>query len=123
MEEISTTNPEYQPMRVKWRPFMHPRSKTIPLAPIHPFSKQMIATFIVSRITESTLVEIVFPSYLCAPYKGLPSINNILRRCHFFLCSLFLSFSSHTFSWTCRSLREPWKFFSNSLLCIHFFVK
>ena len=50
-------------------------------------------------------------------YKGLPSMNKIFTRVSFFL--LLLSFSSHTFSWACGSLREPRKIFSfvHSLVC------
>ena len=52
------------------------------------------------------LAQIVFTGFLYAPYKGLPSVNNILRARHF-LC-LFVN----TFSWPCGSLHEPWKLFS-----------
>ena len=44
-------------------------------------------------------------------YKGLPSMNIIFTRVSFFLL-LLLSFSSHTFSWACGSLREPRKIIS-----------
>ena len=30
MEEISATNPKYQPLRVLWHPFVHLRSKNHP---------------------------------------------------------------------------------------------
>ena len=51
-------------------------------------------------------------------YKRLPSMNIIFTHASFFSC-LFLSFSSHTFSWACGSLREPRKFslFVHSLVC------
>ena len=42
MEEIGATNPVYQPLRVLWRrSYAHAR-KTIPLAPIHLFTKQIV---------------------------------------------------------------------------------
>ena len=42
-------------------------------------------------------------------YKGLPSLNIIFTRASFFSC-FFVSFSSHTFSWACGSLRKPGSF-------------
>ena len=42
MEEIDATNPEYQPLPLLWhRSCAHAR-KTIPMAPIHPFTKQIV---------------------------------------------------------------------------------
>ena len=42
MEEIGATNPEYQPLRVLWcRSCAHTR-KTIPMAPIYSFTKQIV---------------------------------------------------------------------------------
>ena len=79
--------------------------KTIPLAPIHPFTKQ-----IVPLLCPESFVQIVFPSSLCVPYKGLPSTKNIFMHASFF----FVSFSSHTFS---RACVNPGSIFSN-FLCI-----
>ena len=84
------------------------------IIPIHLFTKQMVHTFIVSRIVDSKLVQISFTCFLYAPYKVLPSINNIFTCTSFFLCFHFLSFSLHIFSWACGSLHEPWKFFKLS---------
>ena len=42
MEEIGTTNPEYQPLRVLWRRSCAHARKTILLAPIHLFPKQIV---------------------------------------------------------------------------------
>ena len=63
-------------------------------------------------------MQIVFTKSSHGRYKGLPSMNIIFKRASFF-SSLFLSFSSHTFSWACGSLREPRKFsfFMHSLVC------
>ena len=49
-----------------------------------------------SRIADFTLDEIVFPSSLCAPYKGFPSINNIFTCVVFFF--YFLCFF-HQYVW------------------------
>ena len=66
------------------------------------------STFIVSTIAYSKLVHIVFTGFWFGHYKGLPSMNNTFTDASFL-------FSSHTFSWACGSLCEPWKYFSNSL--------
>ena len=42
MEEIGATNPKYQPLRVLWRRSCAHARKTIPLAPIHSFTKQIV---------------------------------------------------------------------------------
>ena len=65
-------------------------------------------------------MRLVFRTHLINSF--LPS-KNILGTRHFFLILilLLLSFSSHTFSWACGSLCEPWKFFSTSLF-VHSFV-
>ena len=42
MEDIGATNPEYQPLRVLWRRSYAHAQKTIPLAPIHSFTKQIV---------------------------------------------------------------------------------
>ena len=44
MEEIGATNPEYQPMRVLWRRLCAHARKTIPLAPIQLFTRQIVQT-------------------------------------------------------------------------------
>ena len=112
MGEIGTTNPEYQP-----RSCAHTH-KTIPLAPIHPFTKQMVPSLCPEWLTRR-LSKSFLPVFY-APYKVLPSIKTFLRS--FFLC-FFLSFSLHTFSWACGSLYEPRKYFQILFLCIHFFVE
>ena len=42
MEETGATNPKYQLLQVLWCPFVHHARKTIPLAPIHPFTRQIV---------------------------------------------------------------------------------
>ena len=111
MEEIGTTNPKYHPQRVYWHPFVCPHSKTIPLAPINPFTKQIVPSLCPESFTQS-FIKIVFTSFLQAPYKVLPTISYIFMCTLFLFSCFFLSFASRTFSWACRSLCEPWKFFS-----------
>ena len=73
-----------------------------------------------SRIADLTLVEIVFPSSLCAPYKGLPSINNIFTRASFFLPLSLFHFHCTLF----RGLAGAYvNLESFSLLYIHLFIK
>ena len=98
MEEIGATNPKYQPLQVLWLLFVRSHSKTIPLSPIHLFTKQMV------------------PSFSC-DFRMHP-IKYFLPSTTF--ASFFLvSFSSHTFSWACGSFCEPRKFslFLHSLVC------
>ena len=116
MEEIGATNPEYQLMRVKWRPFVCPCSKTISLAPIHPFSKQMVPSLCPELLTRRSMRS--FSPVLCVRLiKGFLSSTTLLRMRHFFL-SFFLSFfSSHTFLWASGSLREPRKYFFKLSFC------
>ena len=76
--------------------------KTIPLAPIHSFTKQI---FIVSTIVYPNFMDIIFIDSLYVPYKRLPSINNIFTRVSSFLYFIFIAhFYVH--------LHEPQKFFS-----------
>ena len=83
--------------------------KTISLAQIHSFTKQIVLHCI--HNLSPKLMEIVFTGFWYGCYKGIPSMN--------ILVCLFLSFSSHTFLWACGSLREPQKFslFVHSLVC------
>ena len=56
MEEIGATNPEYQPLRVLWRrSYAHAR-KTIPMAPIHSFTKQIVPSMYQESMTSSRLI-------------------------------------------------------------------
>ena len=90
--------------------FMRPRSKNHPLNTNTPVYYTN-STFIVSTIISQQLVQIAFTGFLFGRYKGLPSMNNTFTCASFFLIIL-LSFSSHTFSWGCGSLREPRNIFS-----------
>ena len=67
--------------------------KTIPLAPIHLFTKQMVPSLCPELLTKS-LSKLFSPAFLMHPIKCfLPSITSS----HFFFVCLFLSFSLHTF--------------------------
>ena len=90
-------------------------------SPWHPFTRLLNKWYLhCVHIRSPEACPNRFCLFSYAPYKVLPSINNIFTRASFFL---FVSFSSHTISWACRSLREPRKFFQTLFLCIHFFVK
>ena len=82
MKEIAV--PPILSMRVKWCPFMHPHLKTIPLAPIHPFSKQMIHLL---------CPESLFSPVLCVCLiKGfLPSTAFLCVRHFFFVSFIFIA--------------------------------
>ena len=115
MEEIGTTNPEYQPLRVLWRRLCAHTRKTIPLAPIHSFTKHY-STFNVSRIDELESFDIHYTSVPQSPYKHPPSIKNILGARRFF--SLF-HFHRTLFRGLAGACVNPESFslFVHSLVC------
>ena len=51
MEKIGPTNPKYQPLRVLWRRLCAHARKTIPLAPIHSFTKQIVPSMYEESLT------------------------------------------------------------------------
>ena len=79
MEEIGATNPIASFMAS----FVRPRSKTILLAPIQSFTRQIVPG-------------IVGPKILQIPYKLLPSIKIIIARGYARGILLFVLVSSHT---------------------------
>ena len=93
--------------------------KTIPLAPIHSFTRQIRSTFIVSTIINLRFFAIDHTVFHRRPINSLfPSITFLHVRRFF----LYFYFHFHcTLSWACGSLCEPRKFFSNSLF-VHSFV-
>ena len=139
MEEIGATNPKYQPLRVLWHPFVRPRSKTILLVLIHPFTRQIVYSVkyccpVVhqhqSRLTSATAIQ----SPSCHKKVFIwPSFFSFL---FYFHCTLFMGFRDphresrnlylkHSFStYTClsnNSLISAWistKFVSKLLLCM-----
>ena len=66
MEEIGATNPEYQPLRVLWRRSCAHARKTISLAPIHSFTKQIVPLMYQELLSWSRLIPItrVFRNHL-----------------------------------------------------------
>ena len=82
MEELGTTNPKYQPLAQC--EFNGTRScaqarKTIPIAPIHLFTRQIVYLHCINNHR---------PEVLCNQCKLPPSINNIFR------CALLFFFVS-----------------------------
>ena len=119
MEEIGTTNPKYHrtPIVSLMVPinFVHPRLKNHPLGTsiAIQFTKQMVPSMCPVSFTRS-LSQLVSPVFGKRPIKCfLPSII-FLRARHFFL--LFLSFSSHTFSWAYVNFGS-FSLFVHSLVC------
>ena len=86
--------------------------KTIPLAPIHLFTKQVITLLCPESLTASCFNPFhqLLATYIYVAYKPLPSLKK-----HFYSCIVFLWFSLHTFSWACESLQILF-------LCIPLFV-
>ena len=78
--------------------------KTIPLVLIHPFTKQIIPS-----LYQESSTNISWRSISPVPLVRLINHFQTFLRASFFL--LLSSFSSHTFSWACGSLREPRKYF------------
>ena len=121
MEEIATNNLEYQPLQVLWCRLCAHAQKTISLAPIHSFTKQILPSMYQELLSWSRLISAITRVF-CMRLTNSPFHQKYFRRLWFF----FLSFSSHTFSWACGSLREPRKCFSfcafTCLLITHSFV-
>ena len=105
MEETGTTIPKYQPLRVLWHPLCDHAQRTIPSRQIRPFTRQLVP-----RINITKLIDIDSAILLIQPYKCLPVTTKTFTWQSFFF--FFHLFSSHTFF---GGLREPQKFFSNSL--------
>ena len=93
---------------------MHPHSKKHPPG-THLLIYQTNSTFTVSTIINLKLVDIHGMSFPHMLYKLPPPLITFLYTRHFFFLCFFVSFSLHTFLWTCRILCEPRKYFSNSL--------
>ena len=97
MEEIGATNPEYQPMRVLWRRSCAHARKTILLAPIQSFTRQIVPSLCGPKILQ-------IPSYLSPIQTTSFHQNNyyagIGARRFFFFLSLFY-FHRTPFSWAC----------------------
>ena len=89
MEEISATNPKL-PAIVEFNgthSCAHAR-KTIPLAPIHLFTKQIVPSLYQESFTQSSLRS--FSWVLCVHLiKGFLLSITFLRTCHFFFVCFF----------------------------------
>ena len=82
---------------VLWHLFVHPCSKTIPLALINLFTKQIAPSLCPESLTQCSL-KLFSPVFHMSLIKGfLPSITFLYMHRFF----LFVSFSLHTFSWVC----------------------
>ena len=86
MEEIGTTNPKHQ-----WLHHLCAHSrKTIPLAPIHWFTKQIVPSRYQESLVWSHLIFVTWV-FRMRPINSFPSIKKYFRHPSFF--------SSHTFLW------------------------
>ena len=93
--------------------------KTIPLAPIHPFTKQMVPSLCPQSLTRS--LSRSFSPVLCVLFiKGFLPPKTFLRTRGFF--SLF-HFHRTLFCGHAGACVNPGSFFQTLFLCIHFFVK
>ena len=110
MKEIGTTNLSTSHCKFNGAHSCAHTQKTILLAPIYLFTKQIRSTFIVSIIVYLKLVEFVFCMCLI---KCLLATITFLHACHFFV---FVVSFYHTLMWACRSLCESQKFFFNHSL-------
>ena len=113
MEEIGTTNPEYQPLQILWWSFMSPHLKNHPLGRIHLFTKQ-----IVPSLYQESLTHILLQSVSPIPFMWLINhflpLKNIFMCVSFFLVS-FIIFIAHLFHRLMGAYVNPGNIFSNSL--------
>ena len=116
MEEISATNPEYQPLRVLWHHSCAHARKTIPIAPIHSFTKQIVPSMYQESLSWSRLISItrVFRNHLInSPF------HQKYFRCPSFFFFYFLSFHHTLFRGLAGACLNPESFslFVHSLVC------
>ena len=74
-------------------PFVHPRSKNHPLAPIHLFTKQIVPSMYQESLSWSGLISITRMSFPHAPYKHAYSLFFLGFATH---CSVPYTYFSHT---------------------------
>ena len=110
MEEIGTTNRSTSHCEFNGVRSCTHTQKTILLTLIHPFTTQIVPSLYPQSFPSSSCRSLS-PVFCLDVIKGFLPMNNIFTHVSFFLIIL-LSFSSHTFSWACGSLREPRKIFS-----------
>ena len=107
MEEISTTIPKYQPLRVLWHSFMHPHLTNDHFQPDSLVTRELVPLLFEESLAQSSSksVQPVF----------IPFTKKFLLDSRFFLSFFLLSFMFITcFSWACGSLCEPQKFYIQS---------
>ena len=97
--------------------------KTIPLAPIHLFTKQMVPSLCPESLTRSLFQS--FSSVFCMhPIKCfLPSITFLCARRFFYFLVCFFRFHCTLFRGLAGACMNSGKFFQTLFLCIHFFVE
>ena len=119
MEEIGATNPEYQPLRVLWRCSCAHARKTIPMAPIHSFTKQLVPSMYQESLTRNRFISMarVFRTRLINSFFHQ---KNVLGARRFFSCFIFIA---HFYRGLAGACVNPGRFFFKLFLCIHFFVK
>ena len=89
-------------------------SKTIPLAPIHPFTKQMVPSLCPESLTRS-LFQLFSPVFRKHPIKCfLPSIPFYTLVVFFFVCFYYFHFHHTPFCGLAGACMNP-EFYSNSL--------
>ena len=88
---MGTTNPEYQPLQVLWRPFMCLHSKDHPVGTNNPFSKQIVPSLYQESSTSISLQPV-------SPVPLVRLINHFLPSKTFFthIISFFI-FITHLF--------------------------
>ena len=108
-------------------PSAHAR-KTIHMAPIHPFTKQMVPSLCPESLTRS-LWRLFSPVLCLRLIKGFLPPKTFIRTRRFFSCffvSLFVCFFHFhrtLFRGHMGACVNPGSFFQTLFLCIHFFVK
>ena len=95
----------------------------IPLAPIHPFTKQMVPSLCPESLTRSLFRSFSPVLYVCL-IKGFLSPKTFLRaRCFFSLFVSLFHFHHTLFRGHAGACVNSESLFQTLFLCIHFFVK
>ena len=92
--------------------------KTLPLAPIHLFTKQILLNSLYQESLTRILLQSVSPLPLMQLINHFLPLNIFCMHPFFLFLSTFLS---HTFSWACRSLHNQKYFFKLSFYAFTWF--